>query len=69
MSVKLAAAQRLINITSASWDTLPHNSFVNAMIPVYGYDIKTGYKYLLISNCVLPTVYSLIALILTLFIH
>ncbi|MBQ8306285.1 MAG: GntP family permease [Blautia sp.] len=69
MGVNMAAAQRLINITSASWDTLPHNSFVNAMIPVYGYDIKTGYKYLLISNCVLPTVYSLIALVLTLFIH
>ena len=69
MGINMGAAQRLINITSASWDTLPHNSFVNAMIPVYGYDIKTGYKYLLISNCVLPTVYSLIALILTLFIH
>ena len=69
MGINMGAAQRLIVITSASWDTLPHNSFVNAMIPVYGYDIKTGYKYLLISNCVLPTVYSLIALILTLFIH
>ena len=67
--VNMAAAARLINITSASWDTLPHNSFVNAMIPVYGYDIKSGYKYLLVSNCILPTVYSLIALILTLFIH
>jgi len=67
--VNLEAAQRLINITSASWDTLPHNSFVNAMIPVFGYNIKNGYKYLLISNCVLPTVYSLVALVATLIIY
>ena len=62
--VNLDAAHRLINITSSSWDTLPHNSFINAMIPVFGYDIKGGYKYLLISNCVLPSVYSILATIL-----
>lgn len=67
--VDINAAHRLINITSASWDTLPHNSFINAMIPMFGYDIKSGYKYLLISNCVLPTIYSLIALILTFIIY
>ena len=67
--VDVNAAHRLINITSASWDTLPHNSFINAMIPMFGYDIKSGYKYLLISNCVLPTCYSLFALILTLILY
>lgn len=67
--VNVEAAHRLINITSASWDTLPHNSFINAMIPMFGYDIKSGYKYLLISNCVLPTVYSIIALVLTMILY
>ncbi len=60
--VSAEVIHRLGNIVSSTWDSLPHNSYICLILPVFGYTHKQGYKYLFISNVVIPMIYSVFAL-------
>lgn len=69
MGIDPSVLHRLGAICASSFDTLPHNSFINCIIPTFGYDIKTGYRYVFISNCLIPLAYSIFATVLALIIY
>ena len=70
MSQKLIASglnigivHRLVQWASATFDSLPHNGSIVMFLTLFGYTHKKGYKYLIVSNIVITTITSIIALI------
>jgi H+/gluconate symporter-like permease len=61
-----AAVHRLTLITSAAFDSMPHNGSVMMILMCYGYNHKEGYKYLLISNIAIPMAMTILGLIISL---
>lgn len=61
-----AAVHRLALITSAAFDSMPHNGSIMMILMCYGYEHKDGYKYLLVSNIAIPMAMTILALIISL---
>lgn len=64
-----AVVHRLANITSSVFDSMPHGGSIILALTQFGYDHKKGYKYLVMSNIVIPLAYTIVALIVTLIIY
>ena len=63
MGADPAAVHRLTSITSTAFDSMPHNGSMCMILMCYGYEHKEGYKYLIISNIVIPLIMSIVAMI------
>ena len=61
-----AVVHRLISITCGVFDSLPHAGSMILALTMFGYDHKSGYKYLIISNIAIPFIYTAICLIVAL---
>lgn len=59
-----AAVHRLTLITSAAFDSMPHNGSIMMILMCYGYEHKDGYKYLLVSNIAIPMAMTILGLII-----
>lgn len=59
-----AAVHRLCLITSAAFDSMPHNGSIMMILMCYGYEHKDGYKYLLVSNIAIPSAMTILGLII-----
>ena len=64
MGINMGAAQRLINITSASWDTLPHNSMVITCLTACGMSHKESYKPIFITSVCITLIGLAVAIFL-----
>jgi len=60
---------RLVVNTCFSFDTMPHGGAVTMAMRMFGYDIKEGYKYLFYVNLVMPIIYSLICMVIAIFMY
>jgi H+/gluconate symporter-like permease len=60
---------RLTTITCTTFDSLPHGGAVTMALNLYGYDVKRGYKYILVANVAIPCIYTVAALILALILY
>lgn len=60
---------RLANITSSVFDSMPHGGSIILALTQFGYDHKKGYKYLVVSNIIIPFIYTVVALILALIFY
>ena len=60
---------RLCAITSYTFDTMPHGGATTMAMRMFGYDIKTGYKYLFAVNLVTPTIYAIIAMFYSMIVY
>lgn len=69
MGANPAAIHRLTLITSAAFDSMPHNGSIMMILMCYGYEHKQGYKYLLVSNIAIPCAMTLLALIISLVLY
>ncbi len=67
--VNAAVVHRLANITSSVFDSMPHGGSIILALTQFGYDHKKGYKYLVVSNIVIPFIYTVVALILSLIFY
>ena len=63
MGANAEAVHRLTSITSTAFDSMPHNGSVCMILMCYGYEHKEGYKYLMVSNIVIPMIMSLVSLV------
>ena len=61
-----AVLARLTTITGVTFDSLPHSYMVAINLQVFGYDIKSGYKYAFTTTVVMTTIVAIIALIMAL---
>lgn len=59
-----AAVHRLCLITSAGFDSMPHNGSIMMILMCYGYTHKEGYKYLLVSNIAIPMAMAIFGMII-----
>lgn len=64
MGADPSAIHRLTSITSTAFDSMPHNGSMCMILLCYGYEHKDGYKYLMISNIVIPMIMSIVALVI-----
>ena len=69
MGAAPAAIHRLTLITSAAFDSMPHNGSIMMILMCYGYEHKDGYKYLVVSNILIPSAMTMLALILSLVLY
>ena len=58
-----AMLHRLTTMTATTFDSLPHSNSVQQALIVYGYNTKTGYKYLFMVTVVITTLCTLVGLI------
>lgn len=63
MGADPAAVHRLTSITSTAFDSMPHNGSMCMILMCYGYEHKEGYKYLIVSNIVIPLIMSIVAMV------
>lgn len=62
-----AMVYRLACVTSYTLDTMPHGGAVTMAMRMFGYEIKTGYKYLVAVNLVTPVIYAMICMVYSIF--
>lgn len=58
---------RLITMSVTTLDSMPHGGSIIMALGMFGYTHKEGYKYLVMSNIVIPLVYTLLTYILIAF--
>lgn len=61
--LNIGIIHRLVQWASATFDSLPHNGSIVMFLTLFGYNHKSGYKYLIISNIVITSITTIIALI------
>lgn len=64
--LRIGIIHRLAQWASATFDSLPHNGSIVMFLTLFGYNHKSGYKYLVISNIVITSITTVIALIVAL---
>lgn len=62
--VNMQAVHRLGSIAASTFDSMPYSSYISLILPVFGYDHKQGYKYLVMVNIIIPVIYTFFALLL-----
>lgn len=62
--LNIGIIHRLIQWSSATFDSLPHNGAIVMFLTLFGYDHKKAYKYLVVSNIVITTITTVIGLII-----
>jgi len=60
---------RLTVMTSFTFDTMPHGGAVTMAMRMFGYDIKDGYRHLVIVNLVFPVIYTIICTVIATIIY
>lgn len=60
---------RLANISCTTFDSMPHGGSVTMAITLYGYTLREGYKYLVLSNIVMPLIVTFVSTILCVIIY
>ncbi|MDR0852136.1 MAG: hypothetical protein LBN36_06550, partial [Clostridiales Family XIII bacterium] len=60
---------RLTTISATTFDSMPHGGAVTMALTLYGYNVKTGYKYIFMANVVIPCIYTGAALLVALFLY
>lgn len=56
----------LTTSTSGTFDSLPHNGNINICLQVFGLSHKQGYKHLFMVQAIIPTLYTIVALVIAL---
>lgn len=69
MGANPAAVQRIAMTTSTTFDSLPHSYMVSMHLQCWGYDIKSGYKYVFQSTVIMTTIVAVIATILSIVLY
>ena len=67
--VPVSLVQRLACIACGVFDSLPHAGAILLGLNVFGYNHKQAYKYLVVSNIVIPLIYTAFATILAVVIY
>ena len=62
--LRIGIIHRLAQWASATFDSLPHNGSIVMFLTLFGYNHKQGYKYLVVSNIVITSITTIIALII-----
>ncbi len=57
-----AIVHRLATITSSVFDSMPHSGSIVLALTLFGYNHKQAYKHLIVSNILIPLIYTLICL-------
>ena len=65
----LNVIHKLTGISSATFDSLPHNGNVNISLQVFGLTHKEGYKHIFIVQTLFPCVYAAVGLIIALIFY
>lgn len=65
----LNVIHKLTGISSATFDSLPHNGNVNISLQVFGLTHKEGYKHIFIVQTLFPCVYVAVGLIIALIFY
>lgn len=68
-AIDLGAIHRIAMMTSAGFDSMPHSGNVLMNLKVFGLNHKTGYKYIFVTSVLIPTVYALCGLCVTLLLR
>lgn len=69
MGVSPDIIHRLANITSGTFDSMPHGGSIILALTSFGYNHKQGYKYLVHTTLVIPVIYTAFALIVSLIFY
>lgn len=64
-----AVLHRLTALTAQTFDSLPHSYMVAVNLQLYGYDLKSGYKYAFRTTVVMTVIVALVALVMALTIY
>lgn len=67
--VNMQVVHRLGSIAASTFDSMPYSSYISLVLPVFGYDHKSGYKYLVVANIIIPVIYTLFALAIALIFY
>lgn len=67
--VSAALIHRLSVIASATFDSMPHGGSVTMAMCMFGYDVKSGYKYVVIANIVIPVIMTLVATVMCMILY
>lgn len=62
----IGIVHRLVQWSAATFDSLPHNGSVVMFLTLFGYDHKSGYKYIIVSNIVITSITTVFAYVLAL---
>jgi H+/gluconate symporter-like permease len=65
----LNIVHKLAGAASATFDSLPHNGNINISLQVFGLTHKQGYKHMFIVQCLFPTVYAIIGMIIAIALY
>jgi H+/gluconate symporter-like permease len=60
--VNASMIHRLSVNTCFSFDTVPHGGAVTMAMRMFGYDVKEGYKYMVVVNLIFPIVFSFVGM-------
>jgi H+/gluconate symporter-like permease len=67
--VNAGLVHRLTVITSFTFDTMPHGGAVTMAMRMFGYEIKEGYRHLLVVNLFIPCIYTIVCMFVAMAIY
>ena len=68
-SVNPAALHRLCMATATTFDSMPHNGPLNIQMQVMGLTHKEVYKYVVVVQILITSLYTIVGLLMALFLY